>query len=68
MVRPRRKPVRSGKLAPVQTPENLGGLNEHPWMQLLYGAPVVYAPGKSVIYKNVGRASGSSGLDNAQIP
>lgn len=38
------------------------------WMQLLYGAPTVYAPGKSVIYKNVGRASGSSGLDNAQIP
>jgi hypothetical protein len=38
------------------------------WMQLLYGAPVVYAPGKSVIYKNVGRAVGSSGLDNALIP
>jgi hypothetical protein len=38
------------------------------WMQLLYGAPVVYAPGKSVIYKNVARAAGSSGLDNAQIP
>jgi hypothetical protein len=38
------------------------------WMQLLYGAPVVYAPGKSVIYKNVGRAVGSAGLDNALIP
>jgi hypothetical protein len=31
------------------------------WMQLLYGAPTVYAPGKSVIYKNVGRAAGSVG-------
>lgn len=38
------------------------------WVQLLYGAPVVYAPGKSVIFKNVGRAVGSAGLDNAQIP
>jgi hypothetical protein len=31
------------------------------WMQLLYGAPTVYAPGKAVIYKNVGRAYGSVG-------
>jgi hypothetical protein len=31
------------------------------WMQLIYGAPCVYAPGKSVIYRNVGRASGSVG-------
>jgi len=31
------------------------------WMQLLYGAPTVYAPGKSVLYKNVGRAAGSVG-------
>jgi hypothetical protein len=38
------------------------------WMQLLYGAPVVYAPGKSAIFKNVARAAGSSGLDNAGIP
>lgn len=63
MVRPQGNLVRSGKLAPVRA-----SANEHPWMQLLYGAPVVYAPGKSVIYKNVGRAAGSSGLDNALIP
>ena len=31
------------------------------WMQLLYGAPTVYAPGKSVLYRNVGRAAGSVG-------
>lgn len=31
------------------------------WMQLLYLAPTVYAPGKAVIYKNVGRAVGSVG-------
>ncbi len=31
------------------------------WMQLLYCVPVLYAPGKNVIYKNVGRASGSVG-------
>lgn len=31
------------------------------WMQLLYGAPTVYAPGKAVIYKNVGRAYASVG-------
>jgi len=31
------------------------------WMQLLYGAPTIYAPGKSVLFKNVGRAVGSVG-------
>jgi len=31
------------------------------WMQLLYGALTVYAPGKSVVYKNVGRAPRSVG-------
>lgn len=31
------------------------------WMQLLYGAPTVYAPGKSVIFQNVGRAPASVG-------
>jgi len=37
------------------------------WMQLLYGSPTVYSPGRAVIYKNVGRAPGSSGLDNAAL-
>ncbi|MCU0912943.1 MAG: hypothetical protein MUC88_00095 [Planctomycetes bacterium] len=37
------------------------------WMQLIYGTPVVYAPGRAVIYKNVGRASGSAGLDNSRL-
>ena len=31
------------------------------WMQLLYGGLTVYAPGKAVLYKNVGRAVGSVG-------
>jgi len=31
------------------------------WQQVLYGSPCVYAPGKSVIFKNVGRASASVG-------
>jgi hypothetical protein len=31
------------------------------WMQLLYGAPTVYAPGKSVLFRNVGRSVGSVG-------
>jgi hypothetical protein len=35
------------------------------WMQLLYGTPTVYAPGRAVIYKNVGRAPQSAGTDNA---
>lgn len=35
------------------------------WMQTLYGALTLYAPGKGLMYKNVGRAPGSSGLDNA---
>lgn len=29
------------------------------WMQLIYGVPVLYAPGKSVLFTNVGRAAGS---------
>lgn len=31
------------------------------WMQLLYGSPTIYAPGKSTIFLNVGRAPGSVG-------
>lgn len=31
------------------------------WMQLLYGAPTVYAPGKSILFRNVGRAPASVG-------
>lgn len=27
------------------------------WMQLLYGVPVLYAPNKNVLFKNIGRAS-----------
>jgi hypothetical protein len=27
------------------------------WMQLLYGTPIVYAPKKHVLYKNIGKAS-----------
>ncbi len=27
------------------------------WMQLIYGTPVLYAPGKNVLLKNVGRAA-----------
>lgn len=27
------------------------------WMQLLYGTPIVYAPGKNVVFKNIGVAS-----------
>lgn len=26
------------------------------WMQLLYGTPIVYAPKKNVVYRNIGRA------------
>jgi len=26
------------------------------WMQLIYGVPVLYAPGKTVLFKNIGRA------------
>lgn len=37
------------------------------WMQLLYGSPTVYSPGRGVIYKNVGRAAQSSGLNNAEL-
>lgn len=28
------------------------------WMQLIYGVPVLYTPGKVLLYRNVGRASG----------
>ena len=31
------------------------------WMQLLYGTPVLYTPGKNVLYRNVGRATGYVG-------
>jgi hypothetical protein len=37
------------------------------WMQVLYGAPTVYAPGRCVRFLNVGRASGSAGLNNASL-
>lgn len=37
------------------------------WMQLLYGAETVYAPGKAVVFKNLGRAPASEGLDNAEL-
>jgi hypothetical protein len=29
------------------------------WMQLVYGVPVLYTPGKILLMKNIGRASGS---------
>lgn len=29
------------------------------WMQLIYGVPVLYTPGKILLFKNVGRAAGS---------
>lgn len=32
------------------------------WSQLLYGSPVLYAPGRSVMFVNIGRAPGSLGL------
>lgn len=31
------------------------------WMQLLYGTPVLYTPGKIVLYKNIGRLPGYVG-------
>jgi len=31
------------------------------WMQLIYGVPVLYTPGKNVLYLNVGRSSGYVG-------
>lgn len=31
------------------------------WMQLIYGVPMLYVPGRILIYKNVGRAFGSVG-------
>jgi hypothetical protein len=32
------------------------------WVQGVYGTPTIYAPGKSLLIKNIGRAPGSSGL------
>lgn len=29
------------------------------WMQLLYGVPVLYTPGKVLMFRNIGRAAGS---------
>jgi hypothetical protein len=37
------------------------------WAQALYGALAVYTPGRGVIYRNVGRAPGSVGLNNGVI-
>lgn len=37
------------------------------WMQMLAGAPQFYAPGRAVVFKNVGRAPGSAGVNNAQL-
>jgi hypothetical protein len=31
------------------------------WMQLLYGVPVVYTPGKHILFKNIGRSIGYVG-------
>jgi hypothetical protein len=31
------------------------------WMQLLYGVPVLYTPGKNILFKNIGRALGYVG-------
>jgi hypothetical protein len=31
------------------------------WMQLLYGVPVLYTPGKNVLIRNIGRAAGYVG-------
>lgn len=31
------------------------------WMQLIYGVPVLYTPGKNVVFKNIGRAAGYVG-------
>jgi len=32
------------------------------WMQLLYGVPTLYTPGKNVLIRNIGRASGYVGM------
>lgn len=37
------------------------------WMQLLFLGLLVFAPGKAVVYKNVGRAPGSKGTSNAVL-
>lgn len=31
------------------------------WMQLIYGVPVLYAPGKTVLFKNIGRSPNFKG-------
>ena len=31
------------------------------WMQLIYGVPVLYTPGKILMFKNIGRAAGGLG-------
>jgi len=31
------------------------------WMQLLYGTPVLYIPGKNILFRNIGRAAGYVG-------
>jgi hypothetical protein len=33
------------------------------WMQLLYGTPVLYAPMKNILFKNIGRAAGYVGAN-----
>lgn len=49
------------QLAPmVKIPLAVVDLNIR-WAQVLYGTPVLYAPGKVVLLKNVGRASGFVG-------
>lgn len=37
------------------------------WMQLIAGAPQVYAPGRGLLFINVGRAPASAGLNNAAL-
>lgn len=37
------------------------------WAQVIYLALQVYAPGKAVIFKNIGRAAGSAGVNNASL-
>jgi len=32
-----------------------------PWMQLIYGVPTLYTPGKNVLFKNIGRSAGYVG-------
>lgn len=37
------------------------------WMQLIFLTLQVFAPGKGLVFKNIGRAPGSRGLDNAEL-